>query len=116
MRGTDFVVPVGADNEQVFNFGMSEEVFDEAYRRGVEPLKVIQKKRQWVFFLSKYAKKPSEDCLEPVLGFLRRELRNRRLLTNDQFELRDKADDKLAVRSDGPLQNRSPMVHLVLVL
>src|SRR5690348_2489934 len=103
MRGTDFVVPVGADDKEVFNFGMSEDVFDEAYRRGVEPLEVIQKKRQWVFFLSKHAQKPSEDRLKPVLCFLRWELRNRLLLTNDKFELRDKADDKLSVRPDGSL-------------
>src|SRR5580704_8936265 len=116
MRRADFVVPVGADDQEVFNIGMTEEMFDEAESRDIQPLKVIEKKGQRMFFLSKDAKEPSEHRLKPVLRFLRRELWNARLSTDDQFKLGDKVGDELPVRPDSFPDLLLPQVHLVLAL
>jgi hypothetical protein len=72
MRWTYFVVPISADNQEVFNIGMIQEMFDEAESSGVQPLKVIEKKGERMFFPSKNTKESSEDRLKPILRFLRR--------------------------------------------
>ena len=69
-----------------------------------------------MFFLSKDAKEPSEHRLKPVLRFLRRELWNGRLFTDDQFKLGDKVGDELPVRPDSLPDILPPMVDLVLAL
>src|SRR5258707_3142972 len=95
---------------------MTEEMFYEAQRCDIKPLKVIEKKGQRMFFLSKDAKKPSEHRLKPVLRLLRRELWNRRLFTDDQFKLGNEVGDELPVRPKSLPDILPPMVDLVLDL
>jgi hypothetical protein len=116
MRRADFVVPICADDQEVFNIGMTEEMFDETQSRNIQPLKVIEKKGQRMFSLSKDVKEPSEHRLLPILRFLRWELWNGRLSTDDQFKLGDKVGDELPVRRDSLPDLLPPKVHLVLAL
>src|SRR5215831_8103521 len=50
MRGSDFVVAVGADEEKVAEIGSAQQVFQQVERRRVEPLQVIKKERQGMFW------------------------------------------------------------------
>ena len=84
MKRAEFIVPVCANDQEVFDVGMSDEMVDESEGCGVKPLKVIKKKGKRVFFPGEYAEEPPENRLEPVLRFLRWKRRNRRLLTDDQ--------------------------------
>ena len=96
---------------------MTKEIFDKVESREIQPLKVIEKKGQRMFFLSKDAEEPSEHRLKPILCFLRREaFRNGRLFTDDQFELGNKAGNELPLGQDGLPDSLPRLVDLVLAL
>jgi len=57
MRRAEFVVPVCADDQEVFDVGMTDEMFDESEGCGIKPLKVIKKKDKRVFFPGNTRKK-----------------------------------------------------------
>ncbi len=50
------------------------------------------------------------------MRILRRKVRNGRLFSDDELDLRDEADDKLAVRADRLRQGITPPVHLGFAL
>src|ERR1700733_379442 len=95
---------------------MSEEMLDKPESGDVKPLQVIKKKRERVFLLSKFGEEPREDGLKPILRFLRRKLRKRRLFPDNQFKLRDQVDDELTVGSHRLLDCRPPVGHLLFAL
>src|SRR5262249_49305935 len=57
MRGSDFVVAVGADEEKIAEFGSAQQGFQQVERRRIEPLQVIEEERQRMF-------RPREDADE----------------------------------------------------
>src|SRR5262249_40366915 len=85
LRLSGFVVAVGADEEKIAEFGSAQQVFQEVERRRVEPLQVIEEKRQRMFRPSEDADKLSEHQLEAPLRVLWRKLRNRRRFSDDEL-------------------------------
>src|SRR5215831_6041662 len=79
MRGSDFVVAVGTDEEKIAEFGPAQQVFQQVERRRVEPLQVIKEERQRMFRPREDADKLPKDQLEAPLRVLWRKLRDRRL-------------------------------------
>jgi hypothetical protein len=61
-------------------------------------LQIVEEQRERVFGSCEYANEPPEEQLETALGVLRWKLWDRRLLSYDEFQFRDKIDDELAVR------------------
>jgi hypothetical protein len=57
-------------------------------------LQVVQKQRERMFRLGKYADKLSEDCLEARLRVRRGHIGRRRLLADNEFQLRDEVQDE----------------------
>ena len=45
----DFVIAIGTDQHEVLQIGPGQQVFEQIERRRVEPLQVVEKKRQWMF-------------------------------------------------------------------
>ena len=43
VRGTDLIVPVGANQQQMPHLGMRGQMLDEVERRGIQPLQIIEK-------------------------------------------------------------------------
>jgi hypothetical protein len=89
MGGADFIVSVGADDQEVLGLGLARELFENFWSCRVNPLKVIKEENQRVFLSGEYAEKPSENGLEPLPRFLRGKLRNKRLRADDEFKLGD---------------------------
>ena len=58
MRGTDLVVPIGADQQQVPHVRVRDQMLEQVERRRVQPLQIIEKQRERMF-------RPSEDTEEP---------------------------------------------------
>jgi hypothetical protein len=99
VRRTDLIVPVGADQQQVLNFGVRNEMLEEVERCCIQPLQIIEEQCQGVFLARERPKEAPEDHLEAVLCILRREVGNQRLFADDEFDLGDEVDDELAVRT-----------------
>ena len=57
MRCSDFVVAVGADQQQVAQIGSAQQVFQQIERGRVEPLQIVEEERQRML-------RPSEDAEE----------------------------------------------------
>src|SRR6516164_9065114 len=89
MRGSDFVIAVGAYEEKIPEIGSVQQVFHEVERRRIEPLQVIEEKRQGMFRPSEDTDEPSKHQLETPLRVLWRKLRDRRWLSDDSLHFRN---------------------------
>jgi hypothetical protein len=90
MGRADLVVPVGADDKEVANVGVGDEMLKQFESGRVQPLQVIKKERERMLFAGEHTEEGPEHRLEPVLRIQRRELRHRRLLAYYELELVDK--------------------------
>jgi hypothetical protein len=71
MGGIDFVVPIGADHEQMLHVRLGQQVGEHIERRRVEPLQIVEKERQRMFRPREDADQPPEHQLETALSLLR---------------------------------------------
>ena len=99
MGRRDFVVPIGADQQKMLHIRLGHQVFEQIERGRVEPLQVVQEQGERMLRPGEHAKEPSEDQFEAALRVLRRKLRDRRLLANDELRVRG-ADRPSTGRSD----------------
>src|ERR1700751_5766150 len=83
-RGTDLVVPIGPDQQQVPHVWMRDQVHEEVERRCIKPLQIVKKQRERMLLAREYAKEAPEHHLETVLRVLRRQLRDRRLFSDHE--------------------------------
>src|ERR1700758_1649611 len=77
VRGSDLVVSIGPDQQQVPHLRMRDQVLEEVERRCIKPLQIVEEQRERVLLPREYAEKPPENHLKAVLRFLRREGRDR---------------------------------------
>ena len=49
VRGTDLVVPIGADHQQPLHIRLGQQVVEQVECRRVEPLQIVEEERQWMF-------------------------------------------------------------------
>src|SRR5467141_4570099 len=77
VRGTDFVVPVGADQQQVPHFRVRNQMLKEVERRRIQPLQIIKEQRERVLLAREHPEEALENQLEAVLRVLRRQVRDR---------------------------------------
>src|ERR1700716_233882 len=116
VRGTDLVVPVGADQQQVPHFRVRNQMLEEVKRCCIQPLQVIEEQCERMVPVREHTEEASENHLEAVLCILRREVRNGRLFPDDELQLGDEVHDKLAIRAYRVLQRVSPLVYLRFAL
>src|SRR6478752_1642179 len=72
--GSDFVVAVGADQEQVRHFRMGEQVLEEVERCCIEPLQIVEEQCQGMVRAGEYVDKTPEYQLKSILSVLRRQI------------------------------------------
>src|SRR5687768_15730865 len=92
-----FIVPVGADQQQVSDIRLGEQVLDQVQRRGVEPLQVVEKEGQGMLRPREHVDESTEYQVESALGVLRRKVRNRWLLSDDRLQFRNQTHHQLSV-------------------
>ena len=114
VRGADLVVPVGPDQQQMPHLRVCDQVLDEIERRCVQPLQIIEEQRERMFLAREHAEEASENHLEAVLRVLWRQIGDRRLFPDHQFQFGDEIDDQAAIRAQGFPQRASPLVQLDL--
>ncbi len=89
---------------------------EQVERRRVEPLQIVEEERERMLRPGEDAEEAPEHQLEAALRVLRRQLGDRRLLADDELQLRDEVDDELAVRPQRLAKRVAPRGQLGLAL
>ena len=116
VRGTDLVVPIRADEQQVLQIGLGQQVFEQIECRRIQPLQVVEEERQRMLGSREDADEPPKHQLKTSLRFLRRQLGDRWLFTDDVLQFRDEIDDQLPVRLQRLTKRVTPFAQVVFVL
>jgi len=116
VRGTDLVVPVGADQQQVPHVRLRDEVLEQVECPRIQPLQIIQEQGERVFRSRENGDKTPEQHLEPILRVLRREVRDWRLRSEHELQFGHKIHDELSARAERLAQRVTPPAKLLLTL
>jgi hypothetical protein len=98
------------------HFRVRDQVFKKLKACRVHPLQIVEEQRQRVLLPGERTEEPPEHQLEAVPRVLRRQVRNGRLLPDDELHFRDEIDDELAIRSQCFLKSVSPVAHIRVAL
>src|SRR5580692_11491906 len=91
-------------------------MLDQVERRRVEPLQIVEKQRQRMFGPREDAEKSPEHQLETALRLLRRKLRDRRLLPDEELQFGNEVDHEPPVRAQRLAQRIAPAGQLGVAL
>src|ERR1700730_8977727 len=116
VRGSDLVVSIGPDQQQVPHLRVRDQVLEEVERRSIKPLQIVEKQRERVLLPREYAEKPPENHLKAVLRFVRRQVRDRWLSPDHKLQRGNEVDDELSVRAQRLAQGAPPPAKLRLAL
>ena len=112
MGGVDLVVPIGADQQQVLNVPLGQEILEQVERRRVQPLQVVEEERQRMFRCCEYADEATEHELKAPLRLLRLKLGDRRLIADDEVQFGDEVGHEPAVRAQRLQKGLTPIRQL----
>ena len=85
MGGANLVVAVGADQEQMPDILLDQKILHEIERRGIEPLQIVEEKRQRMFVARENTDEAAEHQLEAAFRLLRLKFRDRRLFSDNEL-------------------------------
>src|ERR1700681_20948 len=91
-------------------------MLEEVERCCIQPLQIIEEQRERVLLAREHREEAPEHHLEAVLRVLRRQVRNRRLFSDHEFQLGDKVDHELTIRAERLAQRVPPPAKLLLAL
>ena len=91
-------------------------MLEEIERCCIQPLQIIEEQRERMLVASEHPEKAPEDHLEAVLRILRRQVRDRSLLSNHKLQLGNEVDDDLTIRSERLVEGVPPPAKLGLAL
>ena len=116
MRGTDFVLPVGADQQHVPHFRVRHQMLEEVERCCIQPLQIIEEQRERMLLAREHPEEAPEHHLEAVLRVLRRQVRDRWLFPDHELQLGNEVDDELAIEAQHLDERIAPPAKLGLAL
>src|ERR1700730_1920111 len=114
--GIYIVVAVGADQHQMAQIRLRQEILEHFEHCNVEPQQIVEKQRERVLLPREYPEEAPEDPLEAKLRFPRRKIRDRLLRSNDELELGNEIHDELTIRAQGLAKGVAPSAELRLAL
>ncbi len=91
------MVPIRAYYQNVPHLRLGQQVLEQAQRRYIQPLQVIQKQHQRMLRRGEHAKKPAHHPPQTIQHILRRDLRSERLRPDDQREFWNQLNDEVAI-------------------
>ncbi len=116
VRRTNLVIPVSSHQQHVSYLRMRNQTLKEVERCCIQPLQIIKKEGKRMFWPGECSEETPEHQLETVLRILRRQVRNGRLFANDEFQLWDEVEDKLAICTQSLLNSAPPPFHFGFAL
>ena len=96
------------------HLSVRDQVLEEVERRGIQPLQIVKKQRERVLLPREDAEEAAEHHLKAVLRVLRRQLRDRRLLSDHELQLGNEIHDELTVRAERLAQRVAPPAKLYI--
>src|SRR6266566_7674939 len=112
VRGTDLVVPVGADQQQVPLFRVRDQMLEEVERCCIQPLQIVEEQGERMFRPREHTNKSPEYQLKAALRVLWGKLRDRWLGSDHELQLGNEIQDELTVRAERLTQRVSPPAKL----
>src|ERR1700754_3428583 len=95
---------------------MRNQMLEEAERRRVQPLQIVEEQRERVLLASKHPEEAPEDHLEAILRLLRRQIRHWRVFSDDDFQIGNEVDHELAICTQRLAERSPPPAKLALTL
>ena len=99
MGGIDLVIPVSPDQHQMLHVRLGQQILQQVQRCRVEPLQIVEEQSQRVLRPGEHGEKAPENQLKAALRVTGRQLRDRRLVADDELQLRNQVYDKPPVRA-----------------
>src|SRR4051812_45042019 len=116
MGGRDLVGAIGPDQHEMLQIRPRQQILQHIERRRVEPLQVVEEERQRMVRSREHADEPTEYQLETSSRVLGSEIRNRRLVSDDELEVRDEVDHEPPIRAQRLDQSVAPTTQLGVAL
>src|SRR6185312_1876738 len=95
---------------------MDQQIFQKIKRGGIDPLQIVEEERQRMLRSGEHSEKAPKNHLKAPLHLLRRQLGDRVLFTNDEFQLRDEVQHELAIGTQRVTERLMPVVELHVAL
>src|SRR5215467_11056361 len=99
MGGIDFVVPVGADQQQMLHIRPCQQILEQIESCRVEPLQIVQEQGERMFRPCEYADESPEDQLEAALRVLHWKFRDGWLFSQDKLQFGNQVHNEASVRT-----------------
>src|ERR1700722_11785664 len=99
MGGINLVIPISPNQHQMLHVRLSQQILQQVQRCRVEPLQIVEEQRQWVLRPGEHGEKAPENQMKAALRVMGRQLRNRRLVADDELQLRNQVYYKPPVRA-----------------
>src|SRR3984885_13663583 len=108
MGRSDLVGAIGTNQHEMPQTRPRQQILQQIERRRVEPLQVVEKERQRMLRPGKYTDKPPKCQLETPARVVGRQIRKRRLVSDDELEFGNELDDEPSVRAKGVAERVTP--------
>ena len=115
MCGGHLVVTVGADQHQIFDVRMRQQILHQIQRGRIKPLQIVEEEGEGML-PRECADESTEYQLEAALRILWRKFRNGLLLPDDELQLRDEIHHELTIRTERLADCIAPTAQLFFVL
>ena len=115
MSGTDFVIAIGADQQQVPHLRVRDQVLDEVQRGGSSHCRSSRNSARGCSG-GRRADEAPEYQLKSALRFLRRQFGNGWLFADDELHFGNEVDDQLPVRAERLRQSAPPLLNFRFAL
>ncbi len=116
MGGIDLVIPVSPDQHQMLYVRLGQQILQQVQRCRIEPLQIVEEQRQRVLRPGEHGEKAPENQLKVALRVMWRQLRDRRLVTDDELQFRNQIYEKLPVRAQCFAKSLAPSSQLRIAL
>src|SRR5260370_18972895 len=116
VRGTDLVVPISSDQQQVLHLRMRNQMLKEVERCCIQPLQIVEEQGERVLLPRKHPKEAPERHLETALHVVRRQVGDRRLLSDHELQLGNEIHDELTIWAQRLGEGLAPPAQLGLAL
>src|ERR1700751_3284201 len=97
----NLVIPVGPDEQDSPCLRIRNQTLKEVELCYIQPLQIIKKEGERMFWPGECPEETLEHQLETVLRILRRHVWSGRLFANDEFQVRDEVNHQLATGTHG---------------
>src|SRR5262245_14905613 len=99
MGRINFVVSVCTEQHQVPHIRLGQKILEQVEGCRIEPLQIVEEESKGMLRSREYSNESPKDQLEAAMRVLWRKIGNRRLVSYDELQFRDKVYNEQSVRA-----------------